>query len=54
MIPDELKQVLGSITADGKMDFRDGATEGQIEMFEKENGIPITRASFKGNKVTLF
>lgn len=41
MISDELKQVLGSITADGKMDFRDGATEGQIEMFEKENGIAL-------------
>ena len=39
MVSDELKQVLDQIKNQGKMRFLDAASEEQIALFEKENGI---------------
>lgn len=41
MISDELKRILDGIVEQGEMDFHDGATQEQIELFEKENGIAL-------------
>ena len=41
MISDELKNILVSITAQGKMRFLEGATKEQISAFENENSIVL-------------
>lgn len=41
MISDELKIIIDLLNQQGKMAFREGATEEQISQFEKENEIKL-------------
>lgn len=43
MISDELKNILDSITKQGKMRFLEGATKEQILSFENEKGITLPK-----------
>lgn len=43
MISEELKSIIESLQPKDEMYFLEGATEGQIEKFEKENGIKLPK-----------
>ena len=41
MISEELKTLIEKINSQGKMQYRDGATEEQITAFEKGHGVTL-------------
>ena len=41
MIPEELKEIIGNLKAQGKMSFLESATEKQISEFEENNGLTL-------------
>ena len=41
MISDELKNIVDTISEQGKMSFFDGVTEEQITRFEEENNVKL-------------
>ena len=41
MVPDELKRIIEKLKTQGKMDFKEAASEKQIDDFEKKNNVKL-------------